>query len=555
MRQRAIFLFNFTRQIGWPSSFETFKIGVLGDDPVTSEIERLISRGRLVLGRPVELVALNSINEVAGIQLVYVNEKYGYDITQLLQHVKEKGILVVSENYPFNSSMINMVLVEGSFQFEIQQDRLESENFKLTEGFKNLAITSANRWQALYEKSTQRLEEEKKRVEEQESLITQQEQMILQQSSRITSSNEKLRLLNEEYDQLIARNTDQEKLFEERTNELTNLEAQYERTLTEIDQRQSKIQALDSTLNARQVEIEKQSDLINTQNTSLKVQREELDYQKNFTLLSVAIAVLALTAGFFIWKNYREKKKSNIVLETKNNEIEATSRELRMVNKEMEQFAYLASHDLQEPLNTITGWLRIINKDQLDQNGQLSVNLIDGATNRMRSLIRGLLEYSKLGNHADLENIDANELIQEVLNNLTAVIEKTEAKIEVKHLPRIRGHQLRLGMLFQNLISNALKFTKENETPIVIISAKPAGKQGFWEFNVQDNGIGIAEENLGKIFDIFHREHSRDKYEGTGIGLAHVRKIVEIHEGQVWVESTLGEGTSFHFTLQTADVL
>ena len=549
-RQRAIFLFNFTRQIGWPEPFETFKIGVLGEDPVKEEIQRLISRGRQVQNKPVELVHLDQVSDVQNIQLVYVNEKSGHSIDQLLKQVSGKGILIVSENYPFNSSMINMVLVNGSFEFEIQQSRLEDENFELTSYFKDVAITSANRWQALYEQSTKTLEKEREKLAEQRSIIEAQEQEINVQSQRIALKTNELSDLQSQYDELTRKSLSQQELFDETARETALLEERLKATEDEIDLKQSEIGNLDSTLNAKQREISDQSKQIDDQDKTLQIQRQELDYQKNFTILFVGITVLSIITIFFIWKNNREKRKSNNALAQKNIEIEATSKELRMVNKEMEQFAYLASHDLQEPLNTITGWLQIINSEQLDENGKMSVDLIGNATDRMRSLIKGLLEYSKLGSHIEFKSVDCNELIKEILNSLTAVIEKKEAEIKVSNLPMVQGHQLKLSMLFQNLISNSLKFTKEGTKPIVQISARKSELTGYWEFALTDNGIGISEENLDKIFDIFHREHSRDKYEGTGIGLAHVKKIVEMHKGKIWVSSKLNEGTTFHFTLQ-----
>jgi len=558
MRQRSIFIFNFTRQIGWPEPFETFKIGILGDDPVIKDIERNISRGRLVQGRPVEVQKFSVISNIQDVQLIYVNEKYGHDINKLLSQVKGKGILIISENYPFGSSMINMVLVNGAFEFEVQQNRLEEENFKLTSYFKDVAITSANRWQALYQESAKNLQEErksleaeKKKVADQMKLIQEQQQTINNQSQRISAKSKELQQLQTEYDETLRRSQQQENLYQERTNQLKELENRFNQTRTAFNDRQQKIDSLDTILKSKQDEIATQSSLIDDQKTTLELQQKELATQQTIILLSVGTAFFALIAVFFIWKNNRQKKQSNFILERKNKEIEATSEELKKVNKEMEQFASLASHDLQEPLNTITGWLRIINKDQLDKDGQMSLDLIDNATHRMRGLIQGLLEYSKLGSSVELTPVDCNLLLEDVKNNLTRVIEDKDAQLEIGKLPIVQGHQLKLSMLFQNLISNALKFTKPDISPKVKVTAKKSDNNGYWEFLIKDNGIGIAEKNISKVFDIFHREHSQNKYEGTGIGLAHVRKIVELHNGKIWVESTLGEGTTFHFTLQS----
>lgn len=549
MRQRAIILFNFTRQIAWPVPFETFQMAVLKDERVSQEIERLISRGKLVQGRPVELVRINTVEEVEDVHLIYVNQNSGVNMEDLLDKVKEKGILIVSENYPFNSSMINMVLVDGSFEFEFRQDRIEAENFKLTSFFKDVAITSANRWQALYEESTRSLEEERQKVAEQVSLIAAQEETIKTQSSNINAKSKELDSLQRAYEDLTAMNQQQQALYEARTTEIMQLEERFQRTQNEINDRQLQISRMDSILNARQNEIKDQEQFILQQSSKLQTQQKELNYQKNFTLLAIIIAALAFIAGFFVWKNYRQKQKSNLILEKKNREIAATSEELKLVNKEMEQFASLASHDLQAPLNTISGWLDLIEVDQLDDTGRQSIGFISQAAQRMRMLIRGLLEYSKLGTQIEFERVDCSLLLSEVLDNLAGAIKDQKAEVTVAPLPTIEGHSLKLSMLFQNLISNALKFMKPGETPQITVEAKKVA-DGYQQISVKDNGIGIAKENQEKIFDIFHREQTQEKYEGTGIGLAHVRKIVELHKGKIWVESALGEGTTFHFTLK-----
>jgi light-regulated signal transduction histidine kinase (bacteriophytochrome) len=171
---------------------------------------------------------------------------------------------------------------------------------------------------------------------------------------------------------------------------------------------------------------------------------------------------------------------------------------------------------------------------------------VDGAV-RMRSLIDGLLSYSRVGRRTEkFEPVDLKELLDELLRDLQPAIRDAAAKVEIGPMPIVCGSRVLLGQLFQNLISNALKF-KTNRAPIVAVHCDE--RDGDWEFAVADNGIGIESRHFDRVFQVFQRLHSRDQFPGTGIGLAICRKIVEQYRGKIWIESTPGEGTTFRFTL------
>ena len=230
--------------------------------------------------------------------------------------------------------------------------------------------------------------------------------------------------------------------------------------------------------------------------------------------------------------------------------LEAFNQQLQTKNKELEQFAYVASHDLQEPLRTVTSFIGIIEEDYeefFDEEGIKSMRFITEATTRMSHLIKGLLDYSRIGNNRKISTINCNQLLNEVLNDLKNSIDKTDATLVLGTLPEIMGYRTELRQLFQNLLSNAIKFRKSGTVPEIHLSAQQ--EKNKWEFSIKDNGIGIPEEHIDRIFIIFQRLHHQDEYEGTGIGLSHCRKIVELHGGEIWVESEIDKGSTFHFTL------
>jgi PAS domain S-box-containing protein len=240
---------------------------------------------------------------------------------------------------------------------------------------------------------------------------------------------------------------------------------------------------------------------------------------------------------------------------TERREAEARQNEyaenLKQKNIELEQFAYVASHDLQEPLRTVSGFVELLKRhydEQADENVTKYINYITDASDRMRRLVQDLLDYSRLGRQRILEPIDCNQVVEEVLTDLTMSIQESQAVIKIDQLPVVSGYATEMKQLFQNLLSNSLKFRKTGEPPVISISVIP--KEEHWQFNVTDNGIGIEEKHWERIFIIFQRLHTKAEYEGTGIGLAHCKKITELHNGKIWVDSTPDKGSTFYFTIR-----
>ena len=232
--------------------------------------------------------------------------------------------------------------------------------------------------------------------------------------------------------------------------------------------------------------------------------------------------------------------------------LERRTTELESNNRELAQFSYIASHDLQEPLRTVTSLAAVLNskcRDQLDETGQRSLDFMTQSCERMAALIHGLLEYSRLGLERRAERVDFNELIYAVQQDLGASNARSGATVLVgRRLPSLVVYRVEIRLLFQNLISNAMKFAKPELPPDIRISAERVGD--LWEFCVEDNGQGIADEHRERVFVIFQRLHGRDEYGGTGIGLAHCRKIVEMHGGKIWVEGSPLGGAAFKFRIR-----
>jgi signal transduction histidine kinase len=239
-------------------------------------------------------------------------------------------------------------------------------------------------------------------------------------------------------------------------------------------------------------------------------------------------------------------------LELSRDEVAERTAELERSNRELEQYAAVTSHDLKEPLQTVSVYAGLLDRHHrgdLDETGRHYLQTIIGGTERMRTLIRDLLEYSRLG-HGQLEpeRVETDPLVGRALDNLAATIGEKDATVTADRLPAVDGDPKQLAQVFQNLLSNALKFS-DQAAPQVHVGA--TRENGAWRFSVSDNGIGIEPAQAERIFQPFARVGGGD-YDGTGIGLAIVHKIVERHGGQIWVDSEPGAGSTFYFTVPTA---
>ena len=229
-------------------------------------------------------------------------------------------------------------------------------------------------------------------------------------------------------------------------------------------------------------------------------------------------------------------------------------RKLEESNERLEQFAYAASHDLQEPLRMVSSYLQLIEgryADDLDEDGREFIKFaVDGA-DRMSDMIEGLLEYSRVDTQGEpFERIDLDEIVEDILEDLQFQITESDAEITTESLPCVEGDDSQLRQVFQNLVSNAIEYSGD-DPPRIHISAEPDGEKRV--ISVSDEGIGIDADDTDRIFEVFQRLHSQEEHAGTGIGLALCRRIVERHGGEIGVESDPGEGTTFYFTLPLAD--
>lgn len=265
--------------------------------------------------------------------------------------------------------------------------------------------------------------------------------------------------------------------------------------------------------------------------------------------VEVSLSPMQTPAGPMVLSAIRDVTEATHAKEV----MQYVSDQLRAQNGALEQFTFLASHDLQEPLRTIesfSGLLRDELGSKVDESGVRALHYIEESAQRMSRLLHELLEHSRVGHLSSFTPVDTKELVGEVLKDLHAAIDRSQAVITLGDLPEVNGRRAELQLMFQNLISNAIKYRHEEVIPQIKVNASRCSEG--WEFEVSDNGIGIDPALSDKVFLPFKRLHSRSEYSGTGMGLAHCRKIADLHGGSICVRPRSTGGSTFHFYLPDA---
>lgn len=263
-----------------------------------------------------------------------------------------------------------------------------------------------------------------------------------------------------------------------------------------------------------------------------------LETLNNF-LRAISLIIVGIVVCFLSEHISKREIEFNVIME-----------DLRRSNEDLQQFAYVASHDLQEPLRAIVSFSQLLEdkyQDKMDKDGKEFIHFITDGAKKMNTLIKDLLSYSRITTHAKPSKINnIEEVLKDALYNLQESIKESGAVITYDQLPILKVDKTQFTQLFQNLISNAIKFRRE-EPPKIHIGLIKVNDE--WMFSIKDNGIGIESKYFGKLFNIFYRLHTKEEYPGTGIGLPICKKIVQRYAGKIWVKSEIGKGTTFYFTV------
>lgn len=554
--QRSIFIFNFAQQVGgWPNfdAVKTFKIGVLGNDRSALDLQSLAQK-RTIQNKPVEIVTFNFVKSLEGIQVVYVNKKFNYDLEYILSKISGQNILLITEDYNYNSSMINMIGVGNSFKYEINSSLISKEGFSVLPSLKKYAVSSSQKWQELYKKAEQSLSTVKKIEAKQDKLLKDKEQQILTQEELISKQkvaiDTTLKTISQKNDWIKQLGSESE-LQKQKYEDKLLIEKELEKS---IQWQIAIAKAQAAQIEVSNKEIEKQTELLTRQtneiqstNKVLKEKNSEINVHKKANLFLIVIVILFVVSIILIYRSYLLKKKLSAKLDYKNNAILHQSQLLEFKNKKLEQFNYIATHDLKVPISNLQGYYSFLKEDLKTDDEELldTVHWIGKSIEQSMSLISDLTAVIKSDERQmDIEQIRFEVLIDSVLENLNNEISKNKVQLhyDFRQCNRINYGRVELKSILQNLISNSIKYQSPNRTPKININTSFEGE--FILLSVSDNGLGIdLDKHLGDLFAPFKRIHTNA--EGSGIGLYMIKGIIESSGGRIVVKSELNKGTEF----------
>ncbi len=561
--QRSSMILNLSEQVKWPNidNFTTFNIGVLATSNIANNLLKT-SANRRIYNKLIDVKKINELENVLSYHVLYVSATYEYLLKDILTKAEGNNILVITEGYPVNSAMINMVYVEDSYSYNINRMHFRKANLTLSRTLASYAVTPKEIDDNLFKKTEEKLSIVSKENDKQKEIIKNQIKTIGTQIDYLNEKNEALIEKEDSITSLFLEGEQMSKRITEKINKERLNEQKIAEQINQIKFQNDKINAINKKIEDQQKILKVQTQNIYEKTTILENKNIIIDTQRKYNTILSILSTLLFIACVSLLIAYTNIKKLTYCLKSQHKEINKQSKQLNSKNKELEQFAYITSHDLQEPLNTISSFIDILKEEyasKFDEEGKQMMGFVKEGSVRMKKLIDALLQYSRLGRNNIYANVDCLTLMDALTLDLQSVIKSTNAEITYENLPTIRGNEVELRLLFQNLITNGIKFRALNTTPKILITCKKVVEEGEglnnnqtnWVFAVKDNGIGIAEEYQNKVFAIFQRLHSRLDYEGSGIGLAHCKKIVEAHSGKIWFTSQKNEGTIFYFSIPT----
>lgn len=558
IKQRALFLTNISSSFKWDKANrnENFIFGIYKDKALYNEVLS-ISKTRKINGIKITPKLISNTYQIRNLDLIYADKSNGDIAFEILNKINTQHILFVGENFKFQECHVNLLFIDSEFIYEINKNRLANSGFTVSNELSNESIESSSKWYALYNQSDKNLSIEKKYNRRLKKEIAAQEKQIKSLASIADSLYKEINVLQTSKRKIIEELTSQRALFDTLQIEIEQLKENELTYRKKISVQLDSLSALKKEIKRQEKILEnikassaKKTEQIKLQQQSIKTKDSVINRQNYLLLLIVTILIFSLLIAALLFRSNRLKKRNNLLLIQKNKQIQQRK-------KEMEQFAYAASHDLAAPVNTILGFSLLLSekgKEYLDDKDLLFLQEITNSSERMKELIKDLLEFAQIGQDGEKEIFYLRPLLDDVLIDLDSDIKEANANMNI-HIAedhKIRARKTEIRRLIQNLLTNALKFKSANTTPSITIHCDQRSTTNVKKttFSVRDNGIGIEDDYKKKVFNVFSRLHSEEEYAGTGIGLAQCKKIAERHSGEIWVEDNPTGGSVFTFTLR-----
>jgi len=566
---KSAYLLRFAENIVWPNEgrLSSLRIGVYENDTaMIANLRRLIQSAR-VRGKSLTVVPIRSPRDLDSLEMLYLDEQRSADLRPILRAVEGKKIVVVStEGEPLSSIMINLFLNPDtrSFSFETKKENFEASGILVGS---ELLLLGGSRQEAreVFRQAEDSVRILRSMLDEQKQVLAEQQVTVRRQQDEIATQ----RSIIDEQDLAIF---DQRLSLDSMLHVSAELRGQLARNSSILGQQtqaigaqadtiakqQDQVREQTSTLKMQQRVIEERRRQIEAQEGALKQQSSTIEWQRQLLTVVVVSATILSVLLFFLHRNYKTIRRINAELELKNRQIEAQRAELEQqarllqaANEELDSFSYSVSHDLRAPLRSIHGFSTAIQEefaDHLGNEGNDYLRRVQAAAEKMATLIDDLLKLSRVGRNA----------IEPIKTDLVSIARAVEAELRrldpdrmvefvtPETLPASADPRM-MTIVLQNLLSNAWKYSAT--TPNARVEFLAELMDGETVYVVRDNGAGFNMDYKAKLFAPFQRLHTHEEFQGSGIGLSIVKRIIHRHGGEVWAEGEVGKGATFRFTL------
>ncbi len=547
----SAYIYNFAKNVKWQNedSLTEFRFLVIGDDKnIIKELSKL-SDTKTLRNKPIRVSSSQTFDNSQKYQLIFITKEYKDALVKIYDQTEGKNVLLVSDSYSDSKNiMINFYNSDnGSLLFEINKSNIVNQNISIMPDMILLGGTEVD-VAALYFEGQQSLRSLQKQFDSIENNLVWLKENNLKTSEDLETNKDSLH-------RMIAKISEQQQILDYHNNLLLQRDNELNTQKSKIAEQQSILKSLIAEAYSQKQEILNGKKILQQQETEILEKKSEIlsqskildeqdltiERQRNVMYLLIIIVVLVFSLVLVIFNGYRNKQKMN-------RELENRAHQLTAINKELESFSYSISHDLRAPLRAIFGFSQILarrHRSSLNDEGQQYMDYIVQASVRMEQLINDLLNYSRLGRKSvEMRPVDLNNIVKNIHVEFRQKLDETGAQlISDTDLPVISGDESLVHQIFINLIENAITY-RRTEVPLEIKISCDKNDKGY-SLKISDNGIGIPREYWTKIFNIFQRLHSEDQYPGTGIGLATVQKAAGMLNGEVSVDSVVGEGSTF----------
>ncbi len=569
LKQRETYIYNFTKYIDWENleSAEKFTIGVFHSDeePLVGVLRKAYEQKK-IKGKPVEVLLFNSLNEIEPTDMLYLNVKSGVKLEQVLPTLYENNTLLISEGFPFHQSMVNFIVIDGEFHFEINEEKINRAKLLVDPALQSFSIQSTADWEEIYDQlqaeisinEAQKLELEKLTNEilsNKEELLSQEERLrktledvnakkrllelqdstIKNKNGEISSQLSKLNKLNENVQNQLQINAGRSKVYEIQEVAIT--------------EQNKKLQEQEAVLLARKTEIEEQEKVLVEQQKKLSEQRSKLDEQRIAMYAFVALIIFAAIFLYFMYKSNRKRMESEKNLVLKNEE-------LTTLNESLDSFTYRVSHDLKAPVvnvKNMVGMLEDFTKDMDNAMIPKIVSNLSLSANRLETTLLDMIQLTKIERVDETKDwVSLRAVFESLVPDYLGELETIKGEIDISELgnDKIFASDVELKSVFQNLITNSIKYrSKQNLLKINVKSEIIANKLIL---TYADNGMGIdLKKHEKKLFNMFVRFTSDKNIAGTGVGMFIIKKLIEKNNGTIEMTGAPEKGLTYTFEFST----